>query len=211
MTRILLVDDHPIILSGVTALLRGTRFEPVAQVADGCEVAAALESHPVDMILLDLNLPGRSGIEVLRRLRAAGDLTPVVFLTAEIEDETVLEAWQLGLIGLVHKHAAPLLLIPCLVVDSRGGRWIDQTMLQRALIRALDSRASEDGLGALSPREREIVDLVLTGARNQEISATLGITPGTVKVHLHRIYEKLGVSSRADLVIYARDRQRRSS
>jgi two-component system nitrate/nitrite response regulator NarP len=209
MTKILLVDDHPIILSGVTALLRGTRFEPVAQVADGSEVAAALESHPVDLILLDLNLPGRSGIEVLRRLRAGGDLTPVVFLTAEIEDHKVLEAWQLGLNGLVLKHAAPDLLITCLEEVSRGGRWIDQTMLQRALIRALDSRGGEDALGALSPREREIGDLVLTGARNQEIAASLGITPGTVKVHLHRIYEKLGVGSRADLVIYARDRGHR--
>jgi two-component system nitrate/nitrite response regulator NarP len=209
MTKILLVDDHPIILSGVAALLRGTDFEPVGQVADGAEVPEALERLAVDMILLDLNLPVRSGMEVLRTLRGAGDLTPIVFLTAEIDDATVVEAWQLGLNGLVLKHAAPDLLLTCLEEVRRGGRWIDQSMLQRALTRALDSRRSEDGFGALSPREREIVDLVLTGSRNQEIAFSLGITPGTVKVHLHRIYEKLGVGSRADLVIYARDRDRR--
>jgi two-component system nitrate/nitrite response regulator NarL len=210
MTKILLVDDHPIILSGVAALLRGTEFEPVGQVADGADVQEALERLEVDMILLDLNLPGRSGIEVLRALRNAGDLRPIVFLTAEIDDATVLEAWQLGLDGLVLKHAAPDLLITCLGEVCRGARWIDQSMLQRALTRALETRGSEDGLGALSPREREIVELVLTGSRNQEIAAQLGITPGTVKVHLHRIYEKLGVGSRADLVIYARDRGHRS-
>jgi two-component system nitrate/nitrite response regulator NarL len=210
MTRILLVDDHPIILSGVAALLRGTDFEPVGQVADGSEVAAALERLEVDMILLDLNLPVQSGMEVLRALRSAGDTRPIVFLTAEIDDTTMLEAWQLGLNGLVLKHAAPDLLLTCLEDVRGGGRWIDQTMLQRALNRALDSRRNEDGFAALSPREREIVDLVLTGQRNQEIAGALGITPGTVKVHLHRIYEKLGVGSRADLVIYARDRDRRA-
>jgi two-component system nitrate/nitrite response regulator NarP len=210
MTQILLVDDHPIILSGVTALLRGTDFEPVGQVAEGGDVVAALDESRADMILLDLNLPGRSGIEVLRALRSSGDLISDVMLTAEIDDATVLEAWQLGLKGLVLKHAAPDLLITCLEEVRRGGRWIDQTMLQRALTRALDRGGGEDGLGALSPREREIVDLVLTGSRNQEIASALGITPGTVKVHLHRIYEKLGVGSRADLVIYARDRGRRN-
>ena len=210
MTRILLVDDHPIILSGVAALLRGTDFEPVGQVADGSEVPAALERLRVDMILLDLNLPVQSGMQVLRSLRGAGDLRPIIFLTAEIDDAVMLEAWQLGLNGLVLKHAAPDRLITCLEEVRRGGRWIEQSMLQRALNRALDSRRSEDGFASLSPREREIVDLVLTGSRNQEIAAGLGITPGTVKVHLHRIYEKLGVGSRADLVIYARDRERRT-
>ena len=210
MTRILLVDDHPIILSGVAALLRGTDFEPVGQVADGSEVPAALERLQVDMILLDLNLPVQSGMQVLRSLRGAGDLRPIIFLTAEIDDAVMLEAWQLGLNGLVLKHAAPDRLITCLEEVRRGGRWIEQSMLQRALNRALDSRRSEDGFASLSPREREIVDLVLTGSRNQEIAAGLGITPGTVKVHLHRIYEKLGVGSRADLVIYARDRERRT-
>jgi two-component system nitrate/nitrite response regulator NarP len=210
MTNILLVDDHPIILSGVAALLRGTGFEPVGQVADGAEVPDALERFEVDMILLDLNLPVSSGMEVLRAMRSGGNMTPIVFLTAEIDDSTVLEAWQLGLNGLVLKHAAPDLLLTCLEEVRQGGRWIDQTMLQRALTRALDSRRSEDGFGALSPRERESVDLVLTGSRNQEIALSLGITPGTVKVHLHRIYEKLGVGSRADLVIYARDRERRT-
>jgi two-component system nitrate/nitrite response regulator NarP len=209
VTNLLLVDDHPIILSGVEALLRGTDFNPVGHVSDGSAVAEALERLEVDMILLDLNLPQQSGIEVLRTLRRSGDMRPIVFLTADIDDSTMLQAWQLGLNGLVLKHAAPDMLLTCLETVRKGARWIDQDMLQRALDRALDSRGSEDGLGALSPREREIVDLVLTGVRNQEIASSLGITPGTVKVHLHRIYEKLGVGSRADLVIYARDRGHR--
>jgi two-component system nitrate/nitrite response regulator NarP len=210
VTNLLLVDDHPIILSGVEALLRGTDFRPVGHVSDGSAVGEALDRLEVDMILLDLNLPKQSGMEVLRALRRGGDARPVVFLTADIDDATMLQAWQLGLNGLVLKHAAPDMLLTCLDAVRKGARWIDQDMLQRALDRALDSRGAEDGLGALSPREREIVDLVLTGVRNQEIASSLGITPGTVKVHLHRIYEKLGVGSRADLVIYARDRGHRS-
>jgi two-component system nitrate/nitrite response regulator NarP len=181
----------------------------VGRVADGSGVGEALDRLEVDMILLDLNLPRQSGMEVLRSLRRGGDNRPIVFLTADIDDATMLQAWQLGLNGLVLKHAAPDMLLTCLEAVRNGARWIDQDMLQRALDRALDSRGSEDGLGALSPREREIVDLVLTGVRNQEIASSRGITPGTVKVHLHRIYEKLGVGSRADLVIYARDRGHR--
>jgi two-component system, NarL family, nitrate/nitrite response regulator NarL len=191
MVNVLLVDDHPMILSGVESLLKGTLFAPVAHASNGLDVEAALQHHHVDIIVLDLNLPGMTGI---------------IILTAEIADETMLEAYQLGIEGLVVKQAAPDLLLNCLEEVRRGGRWIDQTVLQRALTIALDKKSGTDGLSALSPREREIVDLVTAGARNQEISASLGITPGTVKVHLHRIYEKLGVSNRADLVIYTRDR-----
>jgi two-component system nitrate/nitrite response regulator NarP len=210
MTNLLLVDDHPIILSGVEGLLQGTQFVPVARAATAAEAEAALARHPIDIIVLDLNLPDISGLEMLRALRGRGDARPVVILTANIEDTATLEAYKLGLHGLVLKRAAPDLLLDCLEEVRRGGRWIDQNVLQRALTLALDARNGSDGFSALSPREREIVDMVVGGARNQEIADALGITPGTVKVHLHRIYEKLGVGSRADLVIYARDHGRGS-
>jgi two-component system nitrate/nitrite response regulator NarL len=204
MTNLLLVDDHPIIRSGVEGLLRGSPFAPVAQAANAAEAEAALERDDIDIVLLDLNLPDLSGVEVLRRMRARGDQRPVVILTAEVDDKVMLEAYRLGLHGLVLKHAAPDLLLNCLEEVRRGGRWIDQNVLQRALTMALDVRGG-DGLAPLSPRERQIVGMVTSGARNQEIAESLGITPGTVKVHLHRIYEKLGVGSRSELVIYARD------
>jgi two-component system nitrate/nitrite response regulator NarL len=205
MTRLLLVDDHPIILSGVEDLLRHTEFRPVGRVTNGLEVDAALAALDPDILVLDLHLPGRSGMEVLRALRGRGDRRKIVFLTADIEDRALLEAWKLGLDGLVLKYEAPDMLIACLEEVARGGRWVESAMIDRAVANRAAAIRS-DGFAQFSAREREIVDLALTGARNEEIARTLGITTGTVKVHLHRIYEKLGVGSRADLVIYARDR-----
>jgi two-component system nitrate/nitrite response regulator NarP len=205
MTRLLLVDDHPIILSGVEDLLRHTDFRPVGRVTNGLEVDAALAELDPDILVLDLHLPGRSGMEVLRAVRGRGDRRKIVFLTADIEDRALLEAWKLGLDGLVLKYEAPDMLIACLEEVARGGRWVESAMIDRAVANRAAAIRS-DGFTQFSAREREIVDLALTGARNEEIARTLGITTGTVKVHLHRIYEKLGVGSRADLVIYARDR-----
>jgi two-component system nitrate/nitrite response regulator NarL len=205
MTRLLLVDDHPIILSGVEDLLRHTGFRPVGRVTNGLEVDAALAALDPDILVLDLHMPGRSGMEVLRAVRGRGDRRKIVFLTADIEDGALLEAWELGLDGLVLKYEAPDMLIACLEEVARGGRWVEAAMIDRAVANRAAAIRS-DGFAQFSAREREIVDLALTGARNEEIARTLGITTGTVKVHLHRIYEKLGVGSRADLVIYARDR-----
>ena len=206
MTKILVVDDHPIILQGVEALLRDTDFEIVGQLGDGARVLEAVAKLDPDILLLDLQLPGASGIEILRAMRSTGDRRPVIFMTAAIDEATMVEAYRLGLNGLVLKHAAPDLLLICLEEVRRGGRWIDQMMLQRALDAALDAQSDVAGLGALSPREREIVDLVVAGMHNPDIAKALGIAPGTVKVHLHRIYEKVGVGSRTDLVLHARDK-----
>jgi len=204
MTTVLLADDHPIIVTGVRALLGPSEFQIVGHVSDGEAALAAVDELDPEILLLDYRMARKTGLEVLRILRQKGDKRPVVFLTASVDDRVVLEAYQLGLNGLVMKHAAPDLLLICLDEVRRGGRWIDQMLLQRALTAVLGSKSS-DGLSALSPREREIVDLVSTGDRPPEIAQKLGISPGTVKVHLHRIYEKLGVGSRAELILHVRD------
>jgi two-component system nitrate/nitrite response regulator NarP len=204
MTTVLLADDHPIIVTGVKALLGPSEFRIVGHVSNGEAALAAVDELDPGILLVDYRMPKKTGLEVLRILRQKGDQRPVVFLTASVDERAVLDAYQLGLNGLVMKHAAPDLLLICLEEVRRGGRWIDQMLLQRALTAALGSK-SADGLSALSPREREIVNLVAAGDRPPEIAQKLGISPGTVKVHLHRIYEKLGVGSRAELILYVRD------
>jgi two-component system nitrate/nitrite response regulator NarP len=203
MSAVLLIDDHPLIIAGVEGLLSGTEFKAVGRVSDGLDAEALIVDACPDILILDLNLPGRSGLEILRALRSAGDSRRVVLLTAEIDDDSALEAYRLGLDGLVLKDSAPDRLIDCLREVERGGRWIDQSTLQKALSRALEPKTLAEGFDRLSPREREIADHVVSGAPNSQIAAELGISPGTVKVHLHRIYEKLGVRSRADLILHA--------
>ena len=203
MAKVLLAEDDPLTLSGIELLLAGTLYEVVAAVVDG---GAALERLPIvrpDIAILDVDMPGRSGIEVLRTLRERGDRRPVVLLTARIADGKAYEALQLGVNGLVIKSRAPQCLLTCLDAVSHGRRWIDHEILQRAMDLSLTDPGAADPLHKLSSRERAVVGLVLRGLRNKEIASELGVSEGTIKVHLHNVFEKLGVSSRTELVLAA--------
>lgn len=204
MTRILIADDHPIIVAGVEALLRDTRFAIVRHVRDGESVAAAVAAENPDLIILDERLPGMNGLEVFRALRAAGDRRPIVFLTGTMPDRRAIEALEAGVEGFVLKHSAADHLLAALEAVTNGGRWIEQSVLQKALDRATGRDMQDGPFAKLTPREQAIVRLVGENVRNHDISARLGITEGTVKVHLHNIYEKLGLSSRVDLVMLIR-------
>ena len=151
-------------------------------------------------------MPERSGLEVLRTLRGRGDTRPVVLLTGSITDQTAREAMELNVDGLVIKANAPRDLPACLEAVSRGRRWFDQEVMQRAMELA-QSAGEADPFEQLSVRERGIVALVRRGLRNREIAEELGLTEGTVKVHLHKIFEKLGVRSRTELILLGGERE----
>ena len=198
--KILIVDDHPMIQSAVAMLLDGSAFT-VAATAGSVETAmvAVAEATP-DLILLDLAMPGEPGLDVLRRIRAAGDARPVVILTAAIDDFSLREALSLKVNGIAMKNNDPALLLDCLDAVRSGRRWLDPDVEERA------AELAESGpFTALSPRERQLVALVGRGMRNREIAAELGITEGTVKVYLHALFDKLGVANRTELAIRAGD------
>jgi two-component system nitrate/nitrite response regulator NarL len=204
MTTLLIAEDDPLTLAGITLLIGQSLFEIVDTVSDGEAVLERLASKRPDMLLLDFDMPRRSGLDVLRTLRERGDKRPVVLLTGSMSDRRVYEALQIGLNGLVLKSAAPKNLLTCLDAVAQGRRWIEHEVLQRAMEISLDPDAREaDPLQALSRRERSIVSLVLQGLRNKQIAGELGISEGTVKVHLHKIFEKLGVTSRTELALAA--------
>jgi two-component system nitrate/nitrite response regulator NarP len=206
MTRVLLADDHPIMLSGIEAILRDTEFSVVAKVTNGAAVLEALPSARPEILILDVQMPERTGLDILRTLRGRGDQRPIVLLTASLDDNGLLEAIQLGVNGIILKDGAQSLLLRCLDDVRNGRRWIEKSLLERALAISMGGGAEpRDGLGTLSKRERAIVGLVSQGMRNRDVASELGITEGTVKVYLHRIYEKLGVTNRTELAIYARD------
>jgi two-component system nitrate/nitrite response regulator NarP len=206
MTRVLIADDHPIMLSGIEAILRDTEYMVVAKVTNGAAVLEALPSARPEILVLDVQMPERTGLDVLRTLRERGDQRAVVLLTASLDDNSLLEAIQLGVNGIILKDGAQSLLLRCLEDVGSGRRWIEKSLLERALeISMGGGHESRDGLAALSKRERAIVGLVAQGLKNRDVASELGITEGTVKVYLHRIYEKLGVSNRTELAIHARD------
>jgi two-component system nitrate/nitrite response regulator NarP len=201
MTRLLVAEDHPIIVSGLEAALRGTGFEIAAVETDGAAVAAAVARCDPDILVLDLQLPNVAGIDVVESLRRSGDRRPILLLTAGIGDDSLLRALAAGVEGIILKDRALGRLLRCLEKVRDGGRCIDEGLLQRAL--DLKMGGGGRGLAALSPREQSVAALVSEGRRNREIAESLGISEGTVKVHLYRIYEKLGVSNRTELAILA--------
>jgi two-component system nitrate/nitrite response regulator NarP len=205
MTRLLIADDHPIIIAGLKTLLRDTAYEVVQEVHDGEAVVAAVEADAPDIVILDEAMPRKNGVEVYAELRAAGHAVPVVLLTGNISEERALQAIEAGVNGLVLKHTAPDQLVLCLDEVRQGRRWIDQGLLQRALGKALERKEKAAFLASLSPREQEIVKLLAADLRSNEIAERLGISLGTVKVHLHNVYGKLGLSDRADLMQLIRD------
>jgi two-component system nitrate/nitrite response regulator NarP len=205
MIRLLIADDHPIIISGLEALLRDTDYEIVATAADGEAALEQLDEANPDVLILDERMPQLSGVDVLRRLRDVGDTRPVVLLTADLSDRKLLDAVELGVEGIVLKESAQSLMITCLDEVVRGRRWLEPSLVQHALDLKLQEGAAGNGFASLSRREAAIVALVAQGLRNREIASQLGLTEGTVKVYLHRIYEKLGVTNRTELAILARE------
>ena len=199
--RILLADDHPMISTAIEALLRNSPFEMVGMATTGEQALRKVEELKPDILLLDLQMPGGTGMDVLRRLRSNCDKIRIVLLTAAIDDASLVEARSLKVQGMVLKNSDPAYLLECLDRVSRGGRWIDPELSDRA--KELAETFGDRETPSLSPRERELVSLVRKGMRNREIADQLGVTEGTIKVYLHSIFEKVGVSSRTELAIRA--------
>ena len=196
MIRIFLADDHPMIQTALDALLDGTGRTIVGRATSGAEALEGIGRVRADVIILDVQMPGGSGIHVLRELRKRGDKDPVILLTAAIDDEALREALALNANGIVLKSSDPSLLIECIDHVAQGGDWIDKPIRDRIAEGGASDRT-------LSNRECEVVRLVQEGLKNRDIAARLRITEGTVKVYLHRIFDKIGVNSRTELAIKA--------
>jgi DNA-binding NarL/FixJ family response regulator len=193
--RILIADDHELFRESLLSLLR-TKPEVAAAAAVGslADLALRVVEFRADVLLLDLQME-RPAIGEITALAA---LTRVVIVTASEQLDQILAAVQAGARGVVSKSAAADTLIRAMEVVARGEVWLSPA-LQSRLVGALVNPSPD----RLTPREREIVRLVAFGLRNAEVAAELYISPVTVKTHLGRVFEKLGVRDRADLVLYA--------
>src|ERR1700688_1703704 len=209
--RIVIADDHPIVRDGLKKLLLlEDDFEIVGEAGDGREVLEKVQALDPDVLLLDLRMPNLDGLSALQALQQTNKRTRVIILTASEDKNEFVQAMKLGCSGIVLKQTAPELIIKSIRKVHGGEIWLDShttAAVMRQFAAPGEIGSSRSGKSRerspLSQREREIVQLVAQGYKNKEMAEKMFISEQTVKNHLHNIFDKLGVSDRLELALYA--------
>jgi two-component system NarL family response regulator len=195
--RVLIVDDHRVVRVGLRAIIDAEAdMEVVAEAGDGAAALAAYDAHKPDIVLLDLRMPGMSGPEILTALRQRDPNATVIVLTSYDADEDVYRAVQAGARGYLLKGTLPDGVLEAAIRKVHGGQ---RLLAPEAAARLADRMTSP----SLTPREVAVLQLVAQGKSNKEIGTVLSLAEGTVKTHLKRIYEKLGVGDRTEAALVA--------
>ena len=205
MIKILIADDHVIFRDGLRKLLDSDdELTVVGEAASGAECIKMLAKLKPDILLLDLRMPDKSGLAVLEEVNFDTVPTRVIVLTAAEDNREVIRAMRLGARGVVLKQSATEVLLKSIHRVHAGEIWLDNRMTAEVLNAfSVAGAAPRSEKPLLSDREKEIVHLVVQGFRNKEIGVKLFIGEQTVKNHLHNIFDKLGVSDRLELALYA--------
>ena len=199
--QVLLADDHQIVRQGLRSLLERAGFEVVGEAIDGREaVLLAAEKHP-DVAILDLAMPALNGVDAAREMLRNSDSLKVILLTMHTEDPYVLEALRAGVSGYVLKTQAVDELAQAIREVARGAIYLSPDV-SRAVVHAYRSK-TEVPLDPLSPRERQVLQLVAEGKSTKEVAAILGVSVKTAESHRSRIMSKLDIHETATLVRYA--------
>jgi NarL family two-component system response regulator YdfI len=200
MIRVLIADDHLVVREGLRAILGTTAdLTLVGEATDGAEAVELTEERSPDVVLMDLRMPNVDGIEAIRRIRAHHPAVEIVILTTYDDDAYIVEGMRAGARGYLLKDVDREVLFQTIRAAARG-----ESLLPPAVTDRLVAHLSHPGAGeALSDREQEVLTLVAQGATNRRIAAELSITERTVKAHMTNIFNKLGVSSRAQAVAVA--------
>lgn len=206
--RILIADDHPIVRDGLRRLLETEPdFSVVGQAADGREAVKLVRELTPDVLLLDLSMPRLPGLEVLRELSESAAAVRTILLAAAIEKEQIIEALQMGARGVVLKESATQLLFKSIRTVMAGQYWVGREKVSDlvAALRGLVASGGEkpDKNFGLTRRELEIVSTIVAGYTNRDIAQKFSLSEDTVKHHLTHIFDKLGVSSRLELAMFA--------
>jgi len=193
MTSILVVDDHPFFLHGFSQYLANGYDFTVETALSVDEAIAKLDTVRPDLAMLDVSMQGGGGLRVLGHMRLHYPDIPAMFLTVHVEPEQTIEAMRLGIKGIALKDSDPEVIINGMKAILAGGK-----ALQYSVDKPSRTVRSDD---LLTKREMEIVELVCLGLRNRQIADRCALTEGTVKIHLNSVYRKLGVASRAELIV----------
>ena len=201
MIRVLIAEDHQVVRFGLEELLGSEDdLEVVAAVGNGAAAVAAVAEHRPDVILLDISMPEMTGIEAAGHILADRPEARIVMLTASAGRDQIIQAIDAGALGYMLKDSSPDELLEGIRVAARGEAPLDPKAARELLADRRETRGPE-----LTGREREVLELVAAGLPNKRIAMRLEISEKTVKAHLTRVYERIGVSDRTQAALWARE------
>ncbi|GAA1719126.1 response regulator transcription factor [Isoptericola hypogeus] len=209
MTRVVLVDDQTMVRAGIAVILESEGMQVVGEAASGADAVRVARRERPDVVCMDVRMPGGDGITATRELAGAGveDPVPVLVVSTFDLDDYVFGALEAGASGFLLKDAEPEVLVDAVRRVAAGEGLVDQTLTRRVIDEFARRRGpvapEASAAGLLTPREKEIVDLLCRGSSNAEIAAALYLEPSTVKSHLSRIMTKSGARDRVQLVVWA--------
>jgi two-component system, NarL family, response regulator DevR len=204
--RIVIVDDHALVRLGLTTLINDQpNMQVVGEAGNGAEALQVVERYQPDVVLMDIRMPGESGIEATRAILSSYPRTRVVILTSFADDELVLRAIQAGAAGYVLKQADNQDLLRAITAAAHGEALLDPATTARLLqqVRELGRMAEEDAFHELSDREMQVLAEVARGKTNAEIAEVLSLSEKTARNHVSTILDKLNLSNRVELATYA--------
>lgn len=202
MIRIAVADDHPVVRDGLVAMLETQPdFAIAGQAANGDEAIALVSKADPDVLLLDLEMPGRDGVGVLQRLGAGGARTRAIVFTVFDTDERIIAAVEAGAAGYLLKGAPRAELFAAVRAVAAGGSLLAPVATTAVLRRVRGESAATVPL--LTPREQAVLERLAQGLSNKQVASALGITERTVKFHVSSVFAKLGAANRTDAVARA--------
>jgi DNA-binding NarL/FixJ family response regulator len=202
MIKAIVCDDHPIFREGLKKIVSQTRDIAIAdEVSDGTTLMEKTKAHRYDVVILDISLPGASGLDVLKDLRSAGYEMPVLILSMHPEEQYAVRALRAGASGYVAKASVPEELITAIRKVAAGRKYVSSSLADQ-LASELEGPADRSSHEKLSDREFQIMCMIASGRRVKEIAADLRLSPATVGTYRARILSKLSLQSNAELIRY---------
>lgn len=203
MLRVIVVDDHPVVREGLKRIIsESNELSVAAEASDGEEALQTVRNHPCDVVLLDISLPKKSGLEVLKHIRSEQPRLPVLILSMHSEDEYAVRMLRAGASGYLTKESTSTSLISAIRKVVRGGRYVSPALAER-LAFDLQTDADRPAYEALSDREYQILCMLSGGKTVSEIAAELALSVKTISTYRVRVLEKLRLKNNAELMRYA--------
>jgi two-component system invasion response regulator UvrY len=203
MIDVILCDDHALIRRGIRdTLSEASDIKVVGEAGDYGELRSLMRQTPCDVLVLDINLPGRSGLDALHVLKDEGSQVKVLIVSMYPEDQYAIRALRAGAFGYVNKGGDPQLIVQAVRTVAQGRKYVTPDIAQM-LVESLTAPAAENAHQKLSDREMQTLTLIASGKRLSDIAEALTLSPKTVSVYRARVLEKLGLANNAELTVYA--------